>query len=300
MLTVSVVIPTHGRPARLKNAIESVENQTRLPEELVVINDGTEELYPTKDRFEPADEIDFQYITVEESVGASAARNIGAEASTGNILMFLDDDDRWYPRKVERQIEIFERTKPTPGLVYTGRVIVDENNKKLYDISPSHRGNIHGELIERNVIGITSSVAIRRDIFERAGRFDAMLPARQDYDLWLRVSQITTVDFDPEPTVEWSAHSDEGDQMSAQPELYERAVKQLLQKYHDELRALPLSKRRKAYASQYATIAEKYSHTNSYKKYKYVLRSLLYYPTPSAIVKLLPRSLDLRLRQLVR
>ena len=299
---VSVIIPTHNRPRMLIQAVKSITQQTSSPGEVVIINDGSDISY--KNSLEEIEQdlysdTELIYEHFSASSGAAKARNIGVEMSSGSIIMFLDDDDKWRPEKIKNQIRLFQ-SNPEVGLVYSGRVVVNEKGEKLYKITPQHRGNLYQTLLEKNVIGITSGVAIRRPLFKRVDGFDPEMPARQDYDLWIRAAKHTQIDYDPTATVEWSTQLERGAQMSSRPDLYRDAVQRFFTKYAQELDQLPWYQRRRAYATQYSTLSEKYSYSRSLKKYRYAIRSLLYCPSASALVNLLPRSLDLKLRKLVR
>jgi glycosyltransferase involved in cell wall biosynthesis len=119
----SVVIPTYGRPAYLAEALESVTRQTLDSFEVIVVDDASPEPVVLPSGF-PA-----TLIRAETNGGAASARNLGAEAATGDILTFLDDDDRWLPSRLEdaaRGLEVApislcgqgRRTRPLTGNVH--------------------------------------------------------------------------------------------------------------------------------------------------------------------------------------
>ncbi|MCH8992196.1 MAG: glycosyltransferase family 2 protein, partial [Acidobacteria bacterium] len=100
MPKVTAIITTHNRSHLLPRAIESVINQTFKDFQLIVVDDASVDETP---------EIIQQYeskgsvlgIRIERSRGANHARNQGAEAATGEYLAYLDDDDFWFPNKLE-------------------------------------------------------------------------------------------------------------------------------------------------------------------------------------------------------
>jgi len=295
-LRVSVIVPTHDRPDMLAKALDSVFGQTCLPEEVVVINDASSESYSkVVKKLKPPSGLDLIYHRLESPLGGSGARNYGAKLARGDMLMFLDDDDTWLPNKVENQLHILEK-RPEVGLVYSGRKVVDENGNHLYTVVPQLEGWIHKDLLKSNHIGITSAVAVRKEIFWKAGGFDLMLPARQDYDLWIRITALTAVAVDPEPTVCWLVHSQAGRQISSRPKKYEKAVEYLLKKYGNEYALLSPVERRKAYAAQHIILADKFAQAGSRRKYLHALRAVTYYPSVSAVSRMLPRSIWLKLR----
>ncbi len=99
---VSVVIPTRDRQRLLEQALGSVLAQRYEPIEVVVVDDCSAlplELSPLLAR-DPR----VLLLRSETPLGAGAARNLGASRCRGPLLAFLDDDDRWRPDKLERQV----------------------------------------------------------------------------------------------------------------------------------------------------------------------------------------------------
>lgn len=294
---ISVIIPTKDRPEMLPRSVASIWSQTVLPQEIIIINDASTVDYERViEKLQKNSPLPIVYKRIEQSLGPSNTRNTGVGLARGDILMFLDDDDVWLPNKIANQLQILKQN-PEVGLVYAARQAVDETGNLLFQINPKFAGNIYREMLQKNHVGITSSVAVKRDLFLQAGGFDVEIPVREDYELWLRLSQVTAIAFDPEATVKWTVHSQPRKQTSSKPEVYERAVKRILQKYQPDINALPFKQARLAYASHYTLIADKYLLTGSPRKYWYVLRSLLQYPSVAALARLLPYSLYLRLRK---
>jgi glycosyltransferase involved in cell wall biosynthesis len=96
---ISVVIPARDREAYVGEAIESVLLQRQPSLEIVVVDDGSRDRTASIARGFPA----VRCIRRDHG-GAAAARNTGVEAARGELLAFLDSDDRWAPRKLERQL----------------------------------------------------------------------------------------------------------------------------------------------------------------------------------------------------
>lgn len=294
----SVIIPTHNRPERLLSAVKSVSNQTIKPKEIIVVNDGSDVLYDETIENLPKGEFEYNYIKCSTSGGAAQARNIGAEAASGDVYMFLDDDDQWRPQKIEGQLSIFKDNSDI-GLVYSGRIAVDENGAELYQIDVGEQGNLSGQILLRNYLGTTSGVAVTADAFNAVDGFDAKMPALQDWDLWIRTCQKTMVGVDEQHTVEWTIHTKPGDQMTSEPERYVNAIGRLKTKHSDKISALDNITRRKVTAYQYSSIADKYARAGSTRRFEYIVRSLISYPTVSALSRVPPRSYLTRLRTIV-
>ena len=106
---VSVIIPSHKRDlATVRRAVESVVNQTYKNIEIVVVDDSPADFEDRNAIADYVNSIDFEgtavYIRNENPLGGSLARNVGIEACTGDYVTFLDDDDEYYPKKIENQL----------------------------------------------------------------------------------------------------------------------------------------------------------------------------------------------------
>lgn len=292
-LQVSVIIPTYNRPERVGGAVKSVLTQTHIPEEIIVVNDNSDQSYEDVVKSLP-DCVD--YIELETNMGGAGARNHGVERASGDILMFLDDDDRWRPQKVERQLNQFDRNT---ALVYSGRIAVDEERNEKYRIAPTSEGDLSHKILIRNLIGTTSCAAVRAEIFERVNGFDPNMPGLQDWDLWIRICQHGLVDVDPSFSVEWTVHENTDEQISGHHERYVDATNKLREKYATKFNRLSKIDQRKARAYQYHAIASAAANAQSSAKYPYIVRSLSQWPTFAASSRILPQSFLEQLRKRV-
>lgn len=104
-VTVSVVIPFYKNKEWLYEALNSVDNQTYLPDEVIVVDDGSKE-----------DILDLKLSNIALKVirqvnkGPAAARNAGIREAMGQYVAFLDSDDIWHPQKIERQLNVMLQT----------------------------------------------------------------------------------------------------------------------------------------------------------------------------------------------
>ena len=103
---VSIIIPTYGGGEGVEKVIDSILHQTYRDIEIIVVDDngkGTENQIKTSKTLKKfIDSNVIQYITPDKNQGGSAARNMGAKASRGKYLMFLDDDDTVSEDKIEK------------------------------------------------------------------------------------------------------------------------------------------------------------------------------------------------------
>lgn len=203
---VSVIIPTYNRSELLKKAIESLENQSHQNFEIIIIDDCSTD--DTAEVVRGMDDERIIYLRHDTNKGGSEARNTGIKQATGSFIGFLDSDDQWLPDKLERQLKQFEG-QPDVGVVYTGVQVVDEHNQPTRKIVPAYKGGILPKLFESNCIDTTSSVLVKSEVLDQVQGFDASLPSCQDWDLYIRLAQVTKFDFVKESLVLFYHHSGE-------------------------------------------------------------------------------------------
>jgi glycosyltransferase involved in cell wall biosynthesis len=206
---VSVVIATRDRADYLREAIESVLCQTLLPLEVLVVDDGSvDDTAAVVRSFGPP-----VRLIQQESVGRSAARNLGVRSARGDLVAFLDDDDLWRADKLERQIEVFEAS-PECGLVHCFTDVIDSAGRRL-ECESREREDWHyrGLAVGYTFVGVaelcvmfTSTVMVRRDCLESVGLFDPAISALEDWDLYLRIARRYPIATIREPLVQYRVH----------------------------------------------------------------------------------------------
>ena len=202
---ISVIIPTYDRAGLLPRAIRSVLGQSRPPTEVVVVDDGSTD---GTERLVRSEFPTVRYLR-QENRGVAAARNHGIREARGEWVAFLDSDDEWLHRKLERQLEAL-RKEPRFLLCHTNEIWIRRgqraNPMKKHAKSGGH---IFEECLPLCVVS-PSSVVVHRRLFERVGLFDESLPACEDYDLWLRVCSRVPVLYLEEPLiVKYGGHADQ-------------------------------------------------------------------------------------------
>ena len=107
-ITVSVIVPTFRREESLKKALESLLNQTIKPDEIIIVDDNGDSCWSGKvDRIVNLfNDESIILIKNEKNIGSSLSRNIGIEASSGEFISFLDDDDVYLTNKIENQVNL--------------------------------------------------------------------------------------------------------------------------------------------------------------------------------------------------
>jgi len=186
---VSVVIPTRNRAKMLQRALESVIYQTFENWEAVVVDDDSED--NTVEVVARFNDPRIRLVNFKSNGVIAACRNHSIRVSRGLIIAFLDSDDCWYPKKLERCLEAMtaEVDLVAHGLVYkkNGRIL----RKRLS--GPAKRASYKQLLYTGNCLA-TSAVMVRKKCLERASGFfeDPVHVVAEDYDLWLRLAKNRT------------------------------------------------------------------------------------------------------------
>jgi glycosyltransferase involved in cell wall biosynthesis len=180
---VTVILPTRDRPALLARAVRSALSQTYRDLEVRVVDDGSDppvEL-PDDARRDPRTRL----IRTEASRGAATARNLAVE-DAGPILAFLDDDDVWFPRKLEHQVPVMLAAGADVAAVECGYEFWD-GGRVWFRYVPDPRRDLRRSVLLRPTL-YPSSVIMRRSAFEDLGGFDATLDRVEDWELWVRLA----------------------------------------------------------------------------------------------------------------
>jgi len=195
---VSVIITTFHREYDLLNrAIQSVKDQTYSGIEIILVDDNGEDSAFQKENSEKFNnDPDIRYLVNKVNSGAQYSRNIGILCATGDYLAFLDDDDYWVPEKIQKQMDEFFKD-PSLGMIYCDGYIIrngDTENLKDYQAFKEFGKDITYEmLLGRDYVGTTTQVLIKKEAIAKSGLFDIALPARQDYEMWIRIAQHSRV-----------------------------------------------------------------------------------------------------------
>lgn len=205
---VSVVIPTRNRSILAKRAVQSALIQTLKEIEVIVIIDGPDEV--TVKELSQIDDARLRVIELPVSGGASEARNTGVTEAKGEWIAFLDDDDEWFPQKLDRQLEAAQLSHyawPIIGSCLIARTPKGDFIRPKRFLRPSEP--VSEYLLVRNSLfpgeGLiqTSVIFTKKDLLQKVPFRD--LRRHQDWDWLLRVSSVEGVgiEFVPEPLAIW-------------------------------------------------------------------------------------------------
>ena len=249
---VSVIIPTHNRAELLPRSVDSVLTQTYDNYEILIVDDGSSDT--TQEVADSFADSRIRYVRREQSGGASAARNTGIRNVRGEYIAFLDDDDEWLPRKLERQVALLDSSPPEVGLVYGWVDIVsDPTGEVTQKYRNTMQGDVFDILVAMRTPGPTSVLMVRASVAREVRGFDESLPRHNDIDFICRISKRYHVAVVPEVVAKH--HDGHGYRQISDntPQSMSHALSQL--RRHMVTYADELARRPKAHAAVLRSIA---------------------------------------------
>jgi glycosyltransferase involved in cell wall biosynthesis len=203
MTRISVIIPTRNRAQLLRQAIESVlacGDSTCAIELLVIDDQSTDETAALLENYPVV-------YCRGQGRGVSAARNIGLQAATGDLITFLDDDDQWAPNQLLPRLRFLEQ-HPHYGAVCAQVLLGDETLSSYggtYPDPPFRSGWMFEDFL--SYIPQVGSLLVRREVVAALGGFDEQLHGGEDWDWALRLARHCQIGFLPEVVLLWRMHN---------------------------------------------------------------------------------------------
>ena len=209
MPKVTVVIPVYNGERYIRATLESVFAQTYQNYEIICVDDGSKDgsvaiLNSYAERIQ---------VIRQANMGQAGARNAGVRSGTGTYVALLDQDDLWYPWKLERQVALLE-AHPEAVMAHcdmdwideTGNVI--QRNRVSAARMSAPKGLTMTRLFGWDPCIYPSTTLIRKTAFERVGGFDPEIPwYGEDIDLMLRLREEGQFLFLEETGTQYRKHS---------------------------------------------------------------------------------------------
>lgn len=178
MEKISVVIPSYNTGKSLPRAIESIQKQTCRPDEIIVVDDGSEDDTKSVVKNIPGD-IQYHF---QENKGVASARNKGLDLATGDLITFIDADDIWVENKIEIQLDLLKKKPEADVIIGFLQRIYPINNK-------TSAGNNYNYEEEAQFALSLGCALIRKKVFKRVGLFNEDMKLSEDLDWFLRVRE---------------------------------------------------------------------------------------------------------------
>jgi glycosyltransferase involved in cell wall biosynthesis len=245
---VSVVIPCYNYARFLGDAIQSALDQTYPDVEIIVVDDGS-----TDDTRAIAETFPMARFIAQTNQGLSAARNTGLAHCRGDLVVFLDADDRLLPDAIETGARLLA-DNPALGFVAGCSIFISRDGipQPTVNTPVSRQHEAYVALLRHNSIRNPAAVVFRRHVVDAVGGFTSGIDACADLDLYLRISRSFPVAFHDTAVAEYRRHGDNMSDNAAQ--MLQQAIAVLAQ----QRAYLVTSARREAFRDGMRGIREHY------------------------------------------
>ena len=200
MDTVSVIISNYNRADLLIRAVKSVLVQSHPVLEILVCDDGSTD--DSKEKIKSLNEPKVKWIDCGRNGRPAIPRNHGIKNSKGNWLAFLDNDDEWFPSKIEKQLSSANKLNVKAVCTNANRVRVEEDTALFFTSKDAFYS--FEQMLESNQV-ICSSMFFHKDLIRQISGFpeEEKFRAIEDYALWLRIAYLEKISFLSEPLLNY-------------------------------------------------------------------------------------------------
>jgi GT2 family glycosyltransferase len=225
---VSVIIPTQNRHTLLARALESLSAQSYRDFEVIVVNDGGLDVAEVVGRHWG---VDVRLVNHEVNRGRSAARNTGIDSAEGELLAFLDDDDRFYPHHLAALVSAFDAVGAGYALYSHAVQVFESEDGTVVDRKVTGAQDFsHGLLLVTNYI-CAISVLVPTQVVRDLHGFDTDLDVLEDWDLWLSVAARLQWKHVDVPTAEYRVRQGNGNSTTREFFRFHHALQQVYRRH---------------------------------------------------------------------
>jgi len=246
-MTITVIVTSHNEAEHLATAIESVLAQTHRPDEVLLVDvcstDGSRDIIDTYAGEYPNL---VKSVLVDENISIPAMRNLALERVTGDLVTFLDGDDRFRPAKLERELATYEANE-SAGIVFSNIAFIDGSGEEIGKWAterPPPTGDMLVETLARDwpTGNLFRAELISRNLLLSVGGYDERFPIYEDWELRIRLAAATEGAYTGATLVEYR-RADEGISTKTGYDTHARVIRQLLDKHRSLIDRLQKSQR---------------------------------------------------------
>lgn len=188
-LSCSIVIPTHNGSDELKKTLDSILEQTILPDQIVIVDDASDTRHARKLEVLAQMDSRIELIRIAENVGSAMARNIGVESARGEWVAFNDDDCIWDPLKLEKQFDMIKTRGVRVGTFCHIKLLEINGEERIVGGYADRREQRWRMWVQHGPPG-PPAFLVNKKLFERIGGFDSRLSRFEDRDLFVRLEKV--------------------------------------------------------------------------------------------------------------
>lgn len=194
---ISIITPNYNASKFVSETIESVLNQTYENWEMIIVDDcSTDDSVAIIEDFIKSDQR-IKLIKLTVNSGPAIARNSAIEVSNGKYIAFLDSDDRWFPQKLEIQLEFMQHTNCV--LSYSSYYSVNEKKEKQKLLNVKEKVT-YNDLLTNNYIGCLTAMY---SVHHIGKVYMPNVSKRQDWGLWLKITKNGVIAYGIQQPLAW-------------------------------------------------------------------------------------------------
>ncbi len=203
--TSTAIFGAYNVESYVGQAVSSIATQV---DEVVVVDDASSDKTLEVLRYIALKHKNVRILSNEMNLGISYSYNLAAEHASGEILFVCGSDDVSLPHRVPMQLasltarEEIGATFSKPALIRSDGLSLNSYAASEFIPNPI-RGDVFGHLVFLGNFLLAPSAALHRDLFLKLGGFTRNLDLLQDYELWLKIAQISDIAINPSPVVEY-------------------------------------------------------------------------------------------------
>jgi glycosyltransferase involved in cell wall biosynthesis len=193
----SIIVANYNHADVIKQALDSIEQQTYTNWEVVIVNDGSTDnsitvinnyLATVKDPFK------YKFVPLSANIGLPSAKHLGVTSSSGEVVAICDPDDVLHPKAVEKVMQAHVRN-------FNASVVFTNLYRCSPDMSTSEVCQEAGPVISNNLLEnkISAFASFKRDAFNKTSGFDSKLTLASDLDLYYKLEEVGDVVYIDEP-----------------------------------------------------------------------------------------------------
>lgn len=229
-LKFSIIVSTFNRNQEIIPLLDNLRLQTVRNFELILVDDCSDVPVEIGQRIY---DYPIRIYRNEKNLGQSKSRNVGVKYAKGAWLMFLDDDDRFHPRKCEVIQSVIDHNPQVNFIYHPARCyMVNEGFFYQTQPDPEYKNLTFDKLLKKNFIGSISLVSIKKSLFDLVEGFSENFKAIEDYELYLKLSlsQKMKANYCPDPLTDYFIKTNSGSVSKNEQRTLE-AIESIKEKY---------------------------------------------------------------------